>query len=172
LEHAGTLRHLRVRPLPRDSLPMPPQNRVGGDDRGDIAQCSGVPVSAHARPTDVVRQRSTAVAHPPVLGGFDSLRSGRPCPPAAGGAASRPEQRGTTEHRRSTTAEVYITDRRSNLRSFGRGWDTLRGLRRRARGVFRIQMISLSFINCHPALSAAPLSPEAPLIPKMFPTMK
>ena len=55
LEHAGTLRPLRVRPLPRDKLPMPPQNCVGGDDRGDVAQCSASQsVPTHGQPTPFV----------------------------------------------------------------------------------------------------------------------
>src|SRR5207244_10809720 len=36
-EHARTTApSLRVRPFPRDELPMPAANRVGRDDRGDV----------------------------------------------------------------------------------------------------------------------------------------
>src|SRR5438034_6847435 len=38
-EHARTpAPPLRVRPFARDELPMPPENRVGRDNRGDLAQ--------------------------------------------------------------------------------------------------------------------------------------
>jgi hypothetical protein len=33
-----TVRTLRVRPLACDELPLPPEHRVGGDDRGDLTQ--------------------------------------------------------------------------------------------------------------------------------------
>ena len=57
-EHARTAATpLRVRPLPRDQLPMPPENRVGRDDRGDLTETtatqsvSGGPWRAGARRT-------------------------------------------------------------------------------------------------------------------------
>ena len=46
------LRSCRVRPFPRDQLPMPPENRVGRDDRGDLTEsATAQPVSVHRQPT-------------------------------------------------------------------------------------------------------------------------
>ena len=54
-------RPVRVRPLPRDELPIPPQNRVWRDDRGDLTQpATAQPVPAHGEPTPLgIRQPQT-----------------------------------------------------------------------------------------------------------------
>jgi hypothetical protein len=85
-----------------------------------------VPVGAHARPADAVRHRPAAVAQPTVLGGFDSLQPGRPCSPAAGGSASRLEQRATQPRGREMDhggslyhRPIFETSSRSAKR-----WDT------------------------------------------------
>ena len=45
----------RVRPFPRDQLPMPPQNRVGRDDHGDLVQpATAQPVPTHGQLTPLV----------------------------------------------------------------------------------------------------------------------
>jgi hypothetical protein len=55
-EHASTARRrLRVCPLPRDQVPVPTQQRIGGDDRGDLAQPpTPQPVRPNGEPPPVV----------------------------------------------------------------------------------------------------------------------
>src|ERR1700674_420743 len=54
---------LRVRPLPRDQLPMPPENRVWRDDRGDLTQPpTSQPVPADGEPTPLVLAQPKAPA--------------------------------------------------------------------------------------------------------------
>ena len=46
---------LSVRPLPRDQLSVPPENRVGCDDRRDLTEpATAQPVSKHGQPTAFV----------------------------------------------------------------------------------------------------------------------
>src|SRR5436309_9243127 len=52
LEHAPTTRPANVRPLPRDQLSVPPENRVGCDDCRDLTEpATAHPVSMHGQPT-------------------------------------------------------------------------------------------------------------------------
>jgi hypothetical protein len=116
LEHAGTLRPLRVRPLPRDELPMPPQNRVGGDDRGDVAQCSASQsVPTYGQPTSFIIGQPQSPTH---LSSEDSILFDQVGHPLLLPRFSQPA-RTTRNNRadvRSTTAGVYITDRFSKLK--------------------------------------------------------
>ena len=57
-EHAWTIAtRFRMRPFPRDKLPMPTENRVWGDNRGDLAQ----PPTAQPVPRIANRRRSSSV---------------------------------------------------------------------------------------------------------------
>src|SRR5258706_7186442 len=59
-EYAATAGPTRgTRPLPRDEFPMPAQNRVGGDDRGDLPQ----PMTA--QPMSVLGQSTTLLVGQP-----------------------------------------------------------------------------------------------------------
>src|SRR5438552_11450224 len=52
LEHTPTTRPANVSPLPRDQLSVPPENRVGCDDRRDLTEpATAHPVSRHDQPT-------------------------------------------------------------------------------------------------------------------------
>ena len=52
LEHAPTTRPANVCPLPRDQLSVPPENRVGCDDRRDLTEpATAHPASMHGEPT-------------------------------------------------------------------------------------------------------------------------
>lgn len=52
LEHAPTTRPAKVCPLARDQLSVPPENRVGCDDRRDLTEpATAYPVSMHGKPT-------------------------------------------------------------------------------------------------------------------------
>ena len=64
-EHARTTASpLRVRPFPRDQLPMPPQNRVGRDDRGDLTKAATAqPVSVHGQPPAFLIGQADPAAH-------------------------------------------------------------------------------------------------------------
>jgi hypothetical protein len=54
-EHAATTRPTDVRPLSRDQLSVPPENRVGCDDRRDLTEpTTAQPVSMHRQPTALV----------------------------------------------------------------------------------------------------------------------
>src|SRR3989442_4065530 len=51
-EHAPTTWPANVRPLPRDQLSVPPENRVGCDDRRDLTEpATAHPVSMPGQPT-------------------------------------------------------------------------------------------------------------------------
>ena len=58
LEHAPTTWPSHVRPLPRDQLSVPPENRVGCDDRRDLTEAATAqPVSVPRQPTTVLISR-------------------------------------------------------------------------------------------------------------------
>jgi hypothetical protein len=63
-EHARTTAPpLRVRPFARDDLPMPPENRVWRDDRGDLTQpATAQSVPVHGEPPPVVIAQPQALA--------------------------------------------------------------------------------------------------------------
>ena len=130
-EHAAPTRPgRRVRPFPCDQLPMPAEQRVGRDDRGDLAQR---PTAQPKRSTASAagRHRSNAdAAHPAAgaRGGF--LRSGRRAPPARGARASRSgPATASGEPRGRSRAGAYITAgdiRRSQQVDRSVGHNTLR----------------------------------------------
>ncbi len=55
-EHASTARRgLRVRPFPGNELPVPAQERISGDDRGDLTQPpTAQAVRPHGKPASIV----------------------------------------------------------------------------------------------------------------------
>jgi len=63
-EHASTARGwLRIRPFPRDELSVPTQKRIGGDDRGDLAQAlTAHAVRPHGKPAPLVISQLQATA--------------------------------------------------------------------------------------------------------------
>ena len=66
-QYAGTTAPpLRVRPFARDQLPMPPQNRVGRDDRRDLTEAATAqPVSVPRQPTAFLIGQPEPAAHVP-----------------------------------------------------------------------------------------------------------
>ena len=57
---------LRVRPFPRDELPMPAENRVGRDDRGDVTKAATAqPVATNGQPTAFLVSQADLAAHVP-----------------------------------------------------------------------------------------------------------
>ena len=66
-EHARTTAPpLRVRPLPRDQLPMPAENRVGRDDRRDLTEAATAqPVPVPRQPTAFFIGQAEPAAHVP-----------------------------------------------------------------------------------------------------------
>ena len=90
-DHAGTTRPpLRVRPLAGDQLPMPPQNRVGGDNRGELAQqptAQTLPAPRQPAPVLIGQAEASSTqlrSEDPVF--FDQIRHGLLllAPPPAG----------------------------------------------------------------------------------------
>src|SRR5262245_25075301 len=60
----ATAAAFRVRPFPRDELSMPPENRVGCDDRGDVTKAATAqPVSVHGQPTAFLVGQADPAAH-------------------------------------------------------------------------------------------------------------
>src|SRR4051812_20496490 len=76
----ATVHPVRVRPFARDQLLMPPQNRVGRDEGGDLTPpATAQPVPAHGQPTPLVIAQPQAPSPqlPPqdaIL--FDQIRHG------------------------------------------------------------------------------------------------
>jgi hypothetical protein len=66
-EHAKTTAAaFPVRPFPRDELSMPPENRVGCDDRGDVTKAATAqPVSMHGQPTAFLIGQADPAPHVP-----------------------------------------------------------------------------------------------------------
>ena len=115
-EHARTTAlPPRVRPLARDQLPMPPQNRVGRDKRGDLSQpATTQQVPAHGQPTPIIIAQPEAsspqlTSKDAIL--FDQIRQGLLLPliqPADQRDKKQP-QRENVDH----GGRVYLTDRDS-----------------------------------------------------------
>jgi hypothetical protein len=110
-ERASTARRwVRVRPLPRNELPVPAQQRIGGDDRSDLAQPpTAQPVRPNSEPPPVVIGQAQ-VPPPTAAAGGGSRRSDRPAPPVPGDRASRSRPLVTSGRPRGRSrAGGYIT---------------------------------------------------------------
>jgi hypothetical protein len=108
---------LRVRPFPCDELPMPPKNRVGSRNGGDIPKAATTePVSVLAQPTAFLVGQAEPAAHVPTEDAvfFDQVGHGvlRPSVEPAGQRREQQAQR----HRVGHGASVYITARVLGLR--------------------------------------------------------
>jgi len=119
----------RVRPLARDQLAMPPQNSVGCDDRGHLAQpATAQPVPAHGESTPVVIAQPHA---PPMqLAPEDAIlfdQVGQSLlltriPPADQGGEKNPQENSVDHGRR-----VYLTAESQSPAVVGLSCGTLRG---------------------------------------------
>ncbi len=130
-EHARTTAPpLRVRPFPRDELPMPPKNRVGRDDRGDVTQAATAqPVSMHRQPTAFLIGQADPAAHVPAQDAvfFDQVGHGVLLP-----LVEPADQRGQQQAERQRVehgARVYTTDPISGPEDPRPSNETLRGHR-------------------------------------------
>jgi hypothetical protein len=116
-----------VRPFARDELPMPPQNRVGRDDRGDLTQ----PATANRCPRMPSRRRSSSLSRRrrprscPRRMRFSSIRYARDsCCRRSSPAAATTTRRENT----STTAGKFIASTEIQApEAGGLSYGTLRG---------------------------------------------
>src|SRR5262245_1747094 len=118
-QHARTTASgLRVRPLAGNQLSMPPENRVGRDDRRDRAEAATAqPVSVHRQPTPFLIGKADPPTHVRTEDAvfFDQVRQGILLPlvePAAQRGQQYSKRQGV-EH----GGRVYTTDRISGLRT-------------------------------------------------------
>src|ERR1035437_3677153 len=116
-QHAGTTASpLRVRPFARDQLPMPPQNRVGRDDRRDLTEAATAqPVSVPRQPTAFLIGQAAPAAHVPAEDAvfFDEVGH-RPLLPLVEPADQRSQEH-SEEQRVEHGERVYTT--RPDLRA-------------------------------------------------------
>jgi hypothetical protein len=110
-EHARTTAApLRIRPLARNQLPMPTENRVGCDNHGDITKAATAQsVSVHRQPTAFHIRQSYPAPHVPAQDAvlFDQVRHSVLLSPVK--PADQPRQEHAKEERVEHGARVYTT---------------------------------------------------------------
>lgn len=111
MEHAATPSAFRIGPFPGDQLSMPPQNRIGRDDRGHLTQPSPAQaVAAYGQSAAfIIGQPQAPATQLPAETRFSAKRYAQASccrwfsQPASAARSIRTEAR-------STTVGVYITD--------------------------------------------------------------
>ena len=115
-------------PLRTISCPMPPKNRVGRDDRGDVLQAATAkPMAMHRQPTAFRIGQAVPAAHVPTQDAvlFDQVGHDVLLPPVEP-AGQRGEQQ-AERHRVGHGARVYTTDPISGPQSRRPSNETIRG---------------------------------------------
>src|SRR5690242_6614929 len=89
-EYAATSYPLGVGPFPGNALPVPSEQRVGRDDRGDFAQgLTAQTVGSRGESPPIIIGEAQTPATQTAAAGGDSLRSDRPMPPVPGDPAKQ-----------------------------------------------------------------------------------
>ena len=124
-EHAAPARPSGVRPFPSDELPMPPENRIGRDDRGDLTELTTAhSVSVYGQSTAFLIGQADPVTEVrpenPVL--FDQIGHRLPSPvgPPAGHGHHDQSKRGDIHNRGSLHDRRHITP---HVRPSAERWD-------------------------------------------------